>query len=477
LRRRGGFDKGFLLLLVIILILVGTGIFLYAQVRTDKITELVKKGGPFTVAFFVTDRTHLVKWREVAQSSIGGPDGAAPPVSSAADGGSNGARSSTTPVASDASNSTALATATGGTPPISAVSNTLLFTELFSYDPKTQKGALLDIPGNVGSLIGSIQKIDRIDVLFKPGKEDAYRAKIASLIGSSVPLYIETDITDIPKIVDLLGGLNLFIANPVQQTDTNPMVLLPSGSITLDGSKVESYLSFKRPSDSEIEVISRRQRFVQSLLKAIGTHSALFDEGGVYTAFRSWVSTDMNRRSLLSFIGLMSKLDAEKIVFQRVLGVDRAVDGQQLLFPHYDGRLLRETVQQTLTSLANPQTASDQSLNARLQILNGTQVTGLAHRTSQIFQSFGYDVVSVGNADRQDYAHTEILDRSGNISQAQKVASIIKCTQIASQPVAPSVSTLANAAQKSGGGQPIQLETSYDVTIILGKDFDGRYCK
>jgi len=204
----------------------------------------------------------------------------------------------------------------------------------------------------------------------------------------------------------------------------------------------------------------------------------MFEKSGVYSAFKGWITTDMNRRSMLSFIALMSKLDAERMVFQRVLGVDRTVDSQQLLFPHYDGRLLRETMQQTLLSLANPEVLSSQALSTRLQILNGTLVSGLAHRTSQIFQSFGYDVVSVGNADRQDYAHTEILDRTGDITQAQKVGSIIKCSQIDSQPLSPLVPPQGSTQPAlQTQATPADAAAGYDVTIILGKDFDGRYCK
>jgi anionic cell wall polymer biosynthesis LytR-Cps2A-Psr (LCP) family protein len=439
------------------MILAGTGVFLYAQIRTDKITELLKKGKPFTVAFFVTDTGNTVTRREALTAAPGGvPAAAQTPAAGTTGGGA----------VSQAARSPAAARTPVRTTVTPAENNKLLFTELFSYDPKTHKGALLDIPGNVGSLINSIQKIGRIDVLFKPGKVDAYRAKIESLIGSSIPLYIETDITDIPKIVDLLGGLNLFIANPVEETKTSPMVLLPSGSITLDGSKVESYLSYTASSDGEIEVISRRQRFIQALLKTIGENSSLFDRHGVYSAFKGWITTDMNRRSMLSFIALLPKLDAGRMVFQRVLGVNRTVDHQQLLFPHYDGRLLRETMRQTLASLAGPQVLSDQGLSVRLQILNGTLVSGLAHRTSQIFQSFGYDIAALGNANRQDYAHTEILDRTGNIAQAQKVGSIIQCTRVESK--------LSSGRTQS---QPSAAVPAYDVTIILGKDFDGRYCK
>jgi len=173
----------------------------------------------------------------------------------------------------------------------------------------------------------------------------------------------------------------------------------------------------------------------------------------------------MNKRSLITFVGVLSKLDALRLTFQRVLGVKRVVDSRELLFPHYDGNLLRQTWGQTLASLANTQAASTQPPSVRLQILNGTLVGGLAHRTAEIFQSFGYNVAAVGNADRQDYEKTVIIDHSGDLIQAQRVASVIRCSGVESEPV-------SSAASQSGGSG-----LNYDVTIVLGKDFDGRYCK
>ena len=488
MRRRGGFDKGFLLLLLIVVILAGTGVFLYEQIRTDKVAEALKKGQPIVLAIFVTDKSHLVGWRDAPTAPVVGPDGALPtsgdgaavspangPGSTVAAGPSasgtatatgNGVPSRQSPAASTSSSGASAPTASGGSP--------LLFTEVFVLNPQTKKGAVMDVPGNVGSLISSQKRIDRIDVLFKSENVEAYRAKVGSLLGLDIPFYLEIDIRNIPRLVDLLGGLDLFIANPVEETNVTPMVLLPSGSLVLDGAKVQSFLSYKASTDSDIEVIGRRQKFVQALFKGIEQNAAIFQKPGVYSIIKDWVSTNMNKRSVLSLFGAIGHMDTERMVFQRVLGVNRLVDGQELLFPHYDGRLLQETVQQTLATLANPQALSDQALNAKLQILNGTLISGLAHRTSQVFQSFGYDVVSVGNADRNDYAQTLIVDRAGDLAQAQRVASIIKCTQVEARPAPPAPVPSGTAA---AAGVPSVLSGGADVTIILGKDFDGRYCK
>jgi len=397
--RSGRFDKGVLLLLLIVAILGATGVFLYAQLRTDKVAETVKKNEPIKVAIIVDDKDKL------------------------------------------------------------------LFTEVLVINTATSRGALFDIPGNVGSLIDSIKKIAGIDVLYRHANVAPFRAKIGGLLGTDVPFSVQIDIADVPKIVDLLGGLDLFLPNAVEQTNRDPMILLPSGNVRLDGSKVQSYLTYQDASDTDVEAISRHQRFVQALLQSMGRQSRMLTNPEVYPYLKSYVTTNMNKRSLITFVGVLSKLDALRLTFQRVLGVKRVVDSRELLFPHYDGNLLRQTWGQTLASLANTQAASTQPPSVRLQILNGTLVGGLAHRTAEIFQSFGYNVAAVGNADRQDYEKTVIIDHSGDLIQAQRVASVIRCSGVESEPV-------SSAASQSGGSG-----LNYDVTIVLGKDFDGRYCK
>ncbi|GAJ23513.1 unnamed protein product, partial [marine sediment metagenome] len=57
-----------------------------------------------------------------------------------------------------------------------------------------------------------------------------------------------------------------------------------------------------------------------------------------------------------------------------------------------------------------------------------------------------------------DYQKTVVLDRKGRIAAAERIAELIRCQRVYSR------------LEKDG-------DLSIDVTIILGTDFDGRYCK
>jgi hypothetical protein len=104
-----------------------------------------------------------------------------------------------------------------------------------------------------------------------------------------------------------------------------------------------------------------------------------------------------------------------------------------------------------------------------VEILNGTAVTGLAGRTADLLRGFGYDVISIGNAGRNDYETTEIIDRSGHDAMVRTFADIIRCRNIHFD---------AHAEENIELGIEINiqnLEYRSDFTLIIGKDFNGRY--
>ncbi len=346
-----------------------------------------------------------------------------------------------------------------------------MFTEVFFYHPGTTKGAVLDVPGNTGMIIDSLKKIDRIDILFDRQKPDAYIEKIEKLISTDIRNYIQIDLANLVGLVDLLEGLELFIANPVEEVAENKITLLPAGSIRLDGSKIQTFLTYaEENTDEEFERTNRYQKFIQAFFKRIGERADEITRSDVFSYVNKFVETDLDRRALTAFLLEMKKLNVERLVFQRVLGVERAVDSKLLLFPHYEGQLLKETVKQTLDSIANAEAAGAEELTITIEILNGTNRRGLAARTAQLFKSFGYEIGRVGNADSFDYEKTVIIDRSGNVNKAQKAASLVHCSRI-------ETTAHPDIDDDSKYESLPEPEEGVDVTILLGNDFDGRYCK
>ena len=393
-------DKAFILLLLIVLILTASGVFIYLQIRTDKIASMIEDEQ--TLSFLLTVEEE----------------------------------------------------------------DAIVFSEVVLFQNDTGKCALIDIPSNIGVLLQAENKIAALDTVFSSSNPAEYIEEVGRLLNYEIDHYLLLQRENLVKLIDLVEGLDLFIPNPIEFQEGEEIVLLPSGSITLDGEKSVLYSTYVEPAERENEVVARRQKFVQALLKRMADMNTYLQNREVQNTAADLFNTNLSERALSSLLLSFQTLDYDQVVFQRVLGNERLVGDRELLFPYYEGRLIKETTEQTLISLENKELISTEELNIKLEILNGTSQNGLAGRTSQVFKSFGYDVVYIGNADLQDYQQTIIISRNSDLSAAQQVANIIKCQNVESRPEEPK--EIAD---------PIQGLDAIDVTIILGKDFDGRYCK
>ncbi len=393
-----GFDKGLILLIIIVLVASGTGIFIYMTTRSDSISDAVRQGEQIKVLFIVHD----------------GP--------------------------------------------------ALISSELVFYNPETLKGAILDIPGETGLLVPEINKIAPIESVYRPEKPNDFISLTESLLGTQVPYYIQIDVKDVVRLVDLIEGVTIFIANPVEIVTDTSIVLLPSGSFILDGSKALTYLTYTDELEADVERIGRKQKFIQSLIKGLGEQLEYLSNESVSAILLKTIESNLSKQALLSLFGEYGKLDTERMVAQRILGIRRVVDDRELLFPHKEGKWLKETVRQTLDSLANTEIIGEEGLAVSLEIQNGTTVNGLASRTAQLFENYGYDVVAVGNYDSLDEEFTRIRVPERNLEKGQRIAGLIRCTRI---------EIISEDLSEEGD----ESSETPEIFVVLGKDFDGRYCK
>lgn len=348
-----------------------------------------------------------------------------------------------------------------------------LSTHIIAYYPASKRAAMFDIPGETGLILSTLGRVDRIDAVYTEKGLDLYRQEIEKITGIDVPFQIELELDGFARLSDLLGGFNVFIPTPVDfSTEKGDRVLLPSGAVTLDGDKLRTYVTYADPgSETSLETFSgdaggaeRRQRAVLAFFSALGEAAPGIFKGQLFSVVRSAVNSNVPDSSLPELLTQLSSIDSERLMPQGVTGSYRVVDGQSLLFPFYDGQLLKDIVRQTIAGLTSKDTTVQERVYA-LEILNGTKTQGLATNTSSLYQNFGYDVVRVGNAEMNEYEKTVIVDRIGNPSVAQAVAKVIQCENIQQTDVQPVAA------------DDYATEAVMDFTIILGRDFDGRYVR
>ncbi|MDR3337798.1 MAG: LCP family protein [Treponema sp.] len=344
-----------------------------------------------------------------------------------------------------------------------------LASYVFLYYPQTAKAAIFDIPGEVGLILQGIDRVDRIDTIYDQRKIEIFTDEVESLLGIDINFYVILTVEQLSRVVDLIEGVEIFTPSPVAVYEPGQMVFFPSGLTRLDGDKARSYITYRLSDGVTDQVNFRRQRFFLGFIKRLGEQNHVLRNTAVSRQFQSMLTTNMTQRSQIRFFNEFAKLDTERMNIQSVGGNIREVSGQVLLFPYYEGSLIKEIVRQALSSLIRRLEGSFSDRVYTVEVLNGTGITGLAGRTAELLRSFGYDVISVGNADRSDFDSTEIIDRSGSEEVAKTFADVIRCDNIRPE-------VLPSDDYEPEIGIIIQnLEYKADFTLIIGKDFNGRY--
>ena len=340
----------------------------------------------------------------------------------------------------------------------------VLFTDVFIYYPVSGRGALFNIPGNTGAIYSSLGRVDRIDMVYREKGIDAYRQEIEKLSGQSIPFSMVCSVDNFKVLTDLLGGLKIFVPYPVDiQADNGSRWLLPSGVNSLDGDKILTYLYYNSPEETDGEVQDRYQNVIIAFLAALNKNINIMFLEKNFKEYEDLFETNLEEKDLRIVLETVAHVDSERLAPRSITGSVREVDGKSLLFPHYDGELVKDLFKQTVSSLVSVvETIYDRIYV--LEVQNGTSVQGLARNTSILLQGFGFDVLSSVNADRNDYEETIIINHIGNDEIAKNLGDIISCSNIITEDVLP----------ESAG---MEAESRVDFTIILGKDFDGRYVR
>ena len=339
----------------------------------------------------------------------------------------------------------------------------VISTDVILYYPVTQKTAMFDIPGRTGAIYSSVGRVDRIDSVYLEKGIQSYKQEIEKLLDTTIPFTLEVDLDQFSQLTDLLGGLRIFIPSPVDIKTEDEYYLLPSGAVTLDGDKIKTYIKYREPEETENDIQERMQNTVLGFLNALNQQKGLVLGDRTFDYFNKLMKINMDKDGLKRLLSEISNIDSERLAPQTITGSVRDVDGKQLLFPYYDGQLIKDACKQSMSALV----ASTSMVYDRtyvLEIQNGTTVQGLAKNTSALLQSIGYDVLTTTNADSNDYAKTVIIDHINNPQVASSLGDFIMCDNIIVEEVQSEDASL-------------DANLLVDFTIILGKDFDGRYVR
>ncbi len=349
---------------------------------------------------------------------------------------------------------------------------------LATLDPVGMTAGLLSIPRDLWVEIPGYENDTintanfRGDAYSYPGGGPALAVKtVEANFGVNVDYYVRMDFTAFEKVIDLIGGIDINNAEDINDPEYpdsacgfEPFVL-SAGPHHLGGHDALRYAR-TRHNSTDIARGERQREVALAVLKRVKDPALLptllSQAPGLYQALNENVRTNLTLDQI-GALGMLAKdipLDKvrqEGITYEYVQEYVTP-EGRQVLMPWWDKiRALRDSFF-TSTALSPHATfvpddpAKLASEAAKVQVLNGAGVQGLAQTTANWLTKQGLNVVSYDTADRIDYTQSVIVDFTGKAYTVRWLAKVFNVPQ----------------ASIRSGADP---NSPIDVQVILGHDW------
>jgi LCP family protein required for cell wall assembly len=346
---------------------------------------------------------------------------------------------------------------------------------VMSVDPAARTAVMLSIPRDLwveipGYDTNTINTANFTGDAFQyPGGGPALAVKtVEHNLGVTVNYYVRLDFTAFETLVDAIGGIDIYVEQEVNDPwypdgayGYEPFYL-PAGNQHLNGHDALRYARTRHDS-SDIERAKRQQQVVMAVrdkVLSLNMLPTLISKApALYQTLNQSIQTDLALDQIISLAMLAQDIPSENIQSE-VIDYRYVLDywteeGRQVLVPMRDK--IRELRDRLFTASApvSPVTGMDEKTliaaeAAKVEVLNGAGVDGLAKATSEWLAGEGINVVNYATADRSDYANSVIVNYTGKPYTTGWLAKTFNVSTIIS------------------GSDP---DSPVDVRLILGADW------
>jgi len=257
------------------------------------------------------------------------------------------------------------------------------------------------------------------------------------LLGFPFDYYIEVNVPGLVKLVDAMGGVDIDVEKRMYYRDRAQDLLidLQPGLQHLSGRQAVGYIRFRHDAMGDLGRIERQHEFLSIVAHGLLASDRLAHIPKLAETFVDTVTTNLTVRDMLALKNVLERAGPDGIRMATLPGHPRIIDDQSML--ELDAREVQQAVDRILWGEG-----------ATIAVLNATQVSGLAARTASELKRRAYEVVEVGNADREAET-TLILRHRGSSKAAQQLAAALGVGAVTSAP---------------------DPDSPADITVVLGRD-------
>ncbi len=280
---------------------------------------------------------------------------------------------------------------------------------VLSLSPKTKETILFSIPRDTRVMVPG-RGMDKINHAFAYGDIDLLEKTVEEYIGLPIHYYGVLDFEGFQYIIDALGGVSIDVEKNMYYVDNagDLIINLHSGPQILDGEKALQYVRFRLDSLGDLGRIQRQQKLINAVIEKILQFDSMVKIPNIINSLKEYIRTNMDTNEILSLARLMKDIDKNKIWIETIQGEPRYINGISYLVND------EEEVRKKVSFLIE-----NSYKGLTIEVLNGNQMPGVAHRVANKMEQLGFKVINVDNADNFNYQKTVLIINKKNI-QADK---------------------------------------------------------
>ncbi|MEP0818893.1 LCP family protein [Trichocoleus desertorum] len=331
---------------------------------------------------------------------------------------------------------------------------------LLHVDPKAQSVSMLSIPRDTQVEIPGIgiTKVNQANASGGP----ALTARVVSRTLNDVPIdrYVRVSTDAFREIVDLLGGVDVFVPTPMAYVDQTQKLKidLAQGWQTLNGEQAEGFARFRNDAYGDIGRVQRQQALIKALRDRLTSPSVLPRLPKAIRIMRKYIDTNLSLEEMLSLIGFGLNLERDQLKMVMLPGrfsqADEYIASYWLMDDRGRDRVMREFFKIDSSGLAldnQYRLASDAAPQGlRIAIQNASGQPDLGSRVAQLLENQGFPNVYIVQDWPDHQRQTQIIVQQGDLEGAAVLKKAIG---------------LGNIEATSTG----DLES--DLTIRIGEDW------
>lgn len=329
---------------------------------------------------------------------------------------------------------------------------------LVNYNKHTKKTTVISIPRD--TLITENNSNYKVNAAYVMGGDEKIKSVVENLLDVNINYIAKVNYEAFRDFIDSTGGVSMYIERDMIYDDDgqNLHINFKGGTtVDLDGKKAEEFFRWRKNNDGtglamgDLDRIKNQQILIQKVVKKCTNPFIIFRMPKILNSIGSNIDTNMSAFNILKYVSKMI-INKDNISMVTLEGSTKTISGQSYFVYEEDKNI--DLLKDINTTVKGDNTATtqtkEQSVEAKIIILNGTETNGLAAETKEKLIGEGYSNIEVGNIEKRDKSIISTNDSS--LKKSMKKILKIKKTE------------------------PINEEdsyNSYDIVIIIGEDYKG----